>query len=246
MNNFLERFYPEANSGGFTDIDGTIAFYARIQSVLTSGMTVLDVGCGRGAGLIDDHVEFRRNLRKLRGKCKKVIGIDVDPAGITNAGLDEFRLIEDGKWPIDNSSVDLIVSDFVLEHIADPNTYFDEVARVLRPDGLFCARTTNRNGYVSFASRVVPTKNHSKILGIAQTERKYFDVFPAEYRVNTIREIRRQLLSRGLDGVVYGYEAEPSYFDFSAILYSLMKTLHSLTPKGMRTCIFVFAKMIRK
>ena len=30
-----ERFYPESRFGGFTDIDGTIAFYTRVHSQLT-------------------------------------------------------------------------------------------------------------------------------------------------------------------------------------------------------------------
>ncbi len=53
---FLERFYPESRFGGFSDLDGTVAFYGRIQALLAAGMTVLDVGCGRGAGLMEDSV----------------------------------------------------------------------------------------------------------------------------------------------------------------------------------------------
>lgn len=44
-----ERFYPEARFGGFTDIDGTIAFFNRVNSLIETSSVVLDVGCGRGA-----------------------------------------------------------------------------------------------------------------------------------------------------------------------------------------------------
>ena len=46
----LERFYPESRFGGYSDIDGTVTFYGRVQALLQSDMVVLDVGCGRGAG----------------------------------------------------------------------------------------------------------------------------------------------------------------------------------------------------
>ena len=81
--NFQERFYPESKFGGFTDIDGTVAFYIRVQSLLGSESIVLDVGCGRGS-YADDPVILRREVRNLRGRVRKVIGIDVDKAAETN------------------------------------------------------------------------------------------------------------------------------------------------------------------
>ena len=44
----LERFYPETTFGGFTRVDGTMAFYLRVRSLLCPDSVVLDVGCGRG------------------------------------------------------------------------------------------------------------------------------------------------------------------------------------------------------
>ncbi|MBL7128090.1 MAG: hypothetical protein ISS16_03810 [Ignavibacteria bacterium] len=44
-----ERFYPEAIFDGFTDIDGMVVFFYRVNSLLDSSSAVLDVGCGRGA-----------------------------------------------------------------------------------------------------------------------------------------------------------------------------------------------------
>lgn len=91
---YLERFYPESRFGGFTDADGTIAFYARVNSLITSASVVLDFGCGRGA-FMDDSVAIRRELRTLKGKCAKVVGVDVDEAGLSNPAVDEFRTLAD-------------------------------------------------------------------------------------------------------------------------------------------------------
>ena len=80
---FKETFYPETRFGGYTDIDGTVAFYHRVNSLLKPSDVVLDVGCGRGE-YVDDPVAIRKGLRVLRGKVAKVIGLDVDPAAQTN------------------------------------------------------------------------------------------------------------------------------------------------------------------
>ena len=47
-------FYPESKFGCFTDVDGSIAFFSRVNSLLKSNFVVLDVGCGRGASFDDD------------------------------------------------------------------------------------------------------------------------------------------------------------------------------------------------
>ena len=38
----LEAFYPESKFGGFTDLDGTIRFYLRVNALLEPGFTVVD------------------------------------------------------------------------------------------------------------------------------------------------------------------------------------------------------------
>ena len=138
-----DRFYPEATFGGFTDVDGTVAFFSRINAVLKPDDVVLDVGCGRGA-YGEDTVQFRRSLAILKGKVAKVIGIDVDTGAEVNPYLDEFALINGDTWPVESDSVDLIVCDCVVEHVQDPDQLFSEFRRVLKNGGKLCIRTPNR------------------------------------------------------------------------------------------------------
>ena len=110
-------FYPESRFGGFSDVDGTIAFAQRVRALLNSEDIVLDVGCGRGV-ISDDPIPRHHELVVLRGKAAKVVGIDIDPAASGNPFIDEFLLIgEDQKWPLEDQSIDLCVCDSVLEHI---------------------------------------------------------------------------------------------------------------------------------
>lgn len=238
-----EIFYPEAQFGGFTDIDGTVAFFSRVNSLLEPSFVVLDVGCGRGVHS-EDLVQFRRNLRILKGKVSKVIGIDVDQAASKNQLIDEFHQIRDYEWPIDNSSVDMIVCDYVLEHVDDPDKFFAEIARVLKNGGFLCIRTPNQWSYVSIAATLIPNKYHSRITSYVQDARKDEDVFPTVYKCNSTAKLRRMMKNSGFEEcVVYGYEAEPSYLSFSQLAYSFGVFHQRFAPKFLRQTLFSFGKI---
>lgn len=169
----LNRFYPESVFGGFSDIDGSVVFYTRINALLDPRHTILAVGCGRGAQILDEPNACKKALRILKGKVDKVVGIDIDPAASANPNLDEFRLIAASeRWPIASSSMDGVIADFVLEHIENPDAFLSELSRVLKPGGFFAARTTNALGYVGMLSRLIPNRKHSGVIVRAQLERK--------------------------------------------------------------------------
>ncbi len=244
--NFKEIYYPETKFGGFCDIDGVIIFYARVNSLLNNSDVVLDIGCGRGA-YINDQVRFRKGLRIVKGKCQKVIGIDVHQAAKDNPFIDEFRLIEQPTWPIEDESIDLAVCDAVLEHIENPEDFFHELRRVLKPGGFACLKTINKYGYISMISRLIPEKYHQSILNRAQPHRKEEDIFKTYYRVNTVGQLRKYFTKYGFDNCIYTFEAEPSYFAFSRFLYWLGIQYQKYAPKMFRNALFAFGqKMVSK
>lgn len=240
--NSKERFYPETRFGGFTDIDGTVAFFNRVNSLLASSFVGLDVGCGRGA-YSEDPVSFRKNLRILKGKIAKVIGIDVDQNAQTNPFLDEFCLIKGDSWPVESNSIDLIVCDNVLEHIENPDQFFFEVRRVLKNNGYLCIRTSNRWSYIAIAATLIPNKWHSKVIAVVQDERKEEDVFPTVYKCNSSRKLKNIMEKNGFECVVYGYEAEPSYLSFSKIAFFFGVMHQRFAPGFIKPAIFAFGKI---
>ncbi len=239
--NYLNIYYPESRFGGFTDVDGTITFYTRVKSLMESSSIVLDVGCGRGM-YGEDPVAARRENRILKGRCAKVIGIDVDPAGETNSYIDEFRRIESARWPLEDESVDLIVSDCVLEHIEDPKSFFAECRRTLKPGGYLCIRTANAHSYVGLISRMVPNHWHATVLKRAKHCKQEEDIFPTVYKCNTRRKVAWILDRHGFDNCVYEYESEPYYLFFSRFFY-LLGVLHQrLALNFFKGAIFAFGK----
>ena len=235
-------YYPESKFGGFTDIDGTTSFYFRINSLISPSSVLLDVGCGRGA-YADDPLPLRRELRVFKGKCKRVIGIDVDKAAERNPFLDEFRLIEDTScWPLEDESIDVCISDNVLEHVEDPEVFFSECYRVIKQGGYLCIRTPNVLSYFGLFSRLVPNRFHAAVAGRVQNNRIKEDVFPALHRCNTKIKIRRMFNKFGFEHCVYGYEAEPAYLSFSRIFYLLGVIHQRFAPNMFKVAIFAFGR----
>lgn len=240
--NSKEKYYPESRFGGFTDIDGTIVFYNRVNALLNPSFVILDIGCGRGE-YDSDPIILRRNLRILKGKTSKVIGLDVDKNAQSNPFLDEFRVIKGNSWPIENESVNLILCDHVLEHIADIPAFFSEVHRVLKNNGFLCIRTPNRWGYIALIARLIPHRYHSKFISNIGGKRKQEDVFPVLYRCNTLGKMRAMLKQNKLDGVVYGYTPEPTYLSFSSIAYALGVLHQKICPGFLKTTLFAFGQI---
>jgi SAM-dependent methyltransferase len=108
--------------------------FARIQT----GQTVLDLGSGAGN---DAFV-----ARRLVGDAGRVIGVDMTEAMIARANKNlakvgftnmEFRLGEIEDLPVDSDSVDVVISNCVLNLVPDKGRAFGEINRVLKPGGHF-------------------------------------------------------------------------------------------------------------
>ena len=106
---------------------------------LQPGETVLDLGSGAG----NDVFIARREV----GEAGRVLGVDMTPEMIARArsnaaklGYDnvEFRLGEIEHLPVEAGSVDVLISNCVLNLLPDKAPAFYEMARVLRPGGRFC------------------------------------------------------------------------------------------------------------
>ncbi|MGH8905769.1 MAG: class I SAM-dependent methyltransferase [Egibacteraceae bacterium] len=236
-----EKLYPEIGAGGFSRVDGTVEFYGRVNSLLTRDMTVLDFGAGRGREVLEDQAPYRRALRLLKGKAAKVIGVDVDPIVLSNPSLDEAMVItEDGALPVEDASIDVIVSDFCFEHLRHPERVAGQFHRVLKMGGWICARTPNRWGYIGLGATLVPNQLHHAALRRLQPQRRALDVFPTVYRLNTRRAVRRCFPPEDYRDCSYTINSIPAYCGNSLPGAWVCKRMVSLLPESVSTTLLIF------
>jgi len=121
--------------------DGSVESFAGVANHfslgrLEPGQTVVDLGCGAGTDLLI--------AAQMVGSAGRAIGIDMTAAmlerarasaaamDLTNVELHE-GLIE--ALPLPNASVDVVISNGVIDLVVDKDAVFAEIDRVLKPGG---------------------------------------------------------------------------------------------------------------
>ncbi len=182
-----------------------------IKARVRPDFTVLEVGAGAG----------RVGYVKLKGQVAKVIGIDPDRRVIDNPLLDVGVEGFAESIPLDSASIDLAYSINCLEHLPNPQAAFTEIARVLKPGGLFITKTPLKWHYVAIIARLTPQRFH-EWFNRELRKRDDEDTFPTVYRVNSITAQRR--IARATGFVVRDMifcEGRPGYLQFNAVAYCL-------------------------
>ncbi|RIA35352.1 methyltransferase family protein [Hephaestia caeni] len=237
-----QHFSPESRFGGFSEADAMIEFYGRIAALVEPTSRILDYGAGRGAQIAEDALPYRRALKTLKGRVAHVEGCDIDPEVMKNPYLDAAKVFDPTKpLPYDDDSFDLVYSNWVFEHVANPDMVARELLRVVKPGGYICALTPNRWGYIAVASRLVGNRNHVPLLRRIQPNRKEFDVFPTLYRLNTPNMVKRHF-GHAADIVVYAVSGDPAYHFQRPTIYKLFQWIHRLTPKRLQPLLLIFAR----
>jgi SAM-dependent methyltransferase len=209
------------------------------QALAADASTIVDVGCGRGA--LVDRTDDGRALHDLRGPGRRIIGIDIDPVAAENPVIDEFRLIADGRWPLEDSSVDLAICDWVLEHVTDPLRFVAELSRSLRPGGAFLARTVSRRSPVSVAARIVPNHRHSTVVTRLQPRRQSEDVFPTAYGMNDPKTLAA-LLDDQFDWALSFHPGLEQYALRSPRLARVVAAVEPRLPRRWQHVLFLTAR----
>jgi SAM-dependent methyltransferase len=134
-----ELGYPEPELGRVPD--ATVESFAGVANLwalgrIEPGAAVLDLGCGAGTDLL--------LAAQMAGPAGRAIGVDMTPAMLERAAASarEMRLtnvelhqslIE--SLPLDDASVDVVISNGVIDLVPDKDAVFAEIDRVLRPGG---------------------------------------------------------------------------------------------------------------
>jgi SAM-dependent methyltransferase len=201
-------------------------YHKLIAERLAPGMTILDVGCGKGSISPFPWQDY---------PDKYLVGIDPDPAASQNPYLDRLVLLRNRgdyqDWPLNGQSFDLVTARYVVEHIDSPSEFLGNVRRALKPGGQFVFLTPNSLHPAMVVSRVLPHSTKERILGATRRGLDMGDVFPTRYRMNTSGALRRQAAKSGLRvKQLEVREHQPvGYLDFSVptfwLAYSYYRTM---------------------
>jgi SAM-dependent methyltransferase len=183
-----------------------------------SSLKVVDIGCGGGAMMR----YLRQSLPALLPACLiEVSGFDVSdfaPPGNTNLESDTLTVRTGEPWPYGDKSVDIMISNQVIEHVDDGEFFFSEISRCLKRDGVSVhlfplkhvlwedhvavplAHRFSRPGFIRAMSKIVSTergKNFGRGSGKepAECAADYLNKYTA-YR--TRRELTKTARSHGL------------------------------------------------
>jgi arsenite methyltransferase len=142
------------------------------RAKLRPGETVLDLGSGGG---LDAFLAARRV-----GPTGRVIGVDTAPqmverakanANMSNLANIDFKVAPIERLPLDDCSVDVAISNCVMNHCTDKVRAFKEVYRVLKVGGRMCISDLVASG--PFSEAALADQVWGEWLAVAQSKNDY-------------------------------------------------------------------------
>jgi len=126
MGDYLSVVYDEG-ARPYTDYPAKLCHYLFQSFNMQKGMRMLEPGCGRG--------EFLRHYREMG---LDVYGLDLSPEAQNLAQDIPIPVcnVENEDMPFPDNHFDVVYNKSFLEHLREPDRFFSEAHRVLKPGGL--------------------------------------------------------------------------------------------------------------
>jgi SAM-dependent methyltransferase len=157
----------------------------------------------------------------LVDRAGTLYGIDVIDFTVSHERVHLFSNDVRDMKDIPSQSIDLAYSRAVMEHLENPELAYREIARVLKPGGVYIFTTPSIYDYGSIIALIVPNRYHAKIVS-ATEGRAGEDVFPTVFGSNSFRAIRAHAHEAGLAVRDIQYIGQyPSYLVFNRVLFWL-------------------------
>jgi 2-polyprenyl-3-methyl-5-hydroxy-6-metoxy-1,4-benzoquinol methylase len=161
-------------------------YMQELQANIVAEVDWLDIGCGKSI-----LADWRHHEEKaLVSRAHVLAGVDLDKTSLKqNTSIIEKAICDISRLPFRDELFDVVTANMVVEHLNNPKAQFIEVARVLKPGGLFIFSTPNKKDPLVFTSRLLPRLLLLRVLGIIES-RKEDDAFETHYMANSCKEIK--------------------------------------------------------
>lgn len=171
-------FYKRISKGW----EDSVSIYQKlVREHINKKTVVLEAGCG-----------FNDMFKDEYKKAKKVIGLDISEEFISKNTVVDEKIVSplEDMSAVRTSSIDLVISSWVLEHISDPDKVFSEISRVLKPGGKFIFLAPNKWNYVLILNRIISKRMRMFVVGKMAKDLET-DPMPAYYRANSAGAIKQ-------------------------------------------------------
>jgi ubiquinone/menaquinone biosynthesis C-methylase UbiE len=209
LENDYERMVPEYHQGKLIYAEHVTRYLAAQDAV--KGKVVLDIASGSGYG-----------TKIISKTAKFVYGVDVNEMAInyskkkySNKNI-EYILGDGEKIPIDNNTIDVVVTFETIEHIKNYKKFVKEIKRVLKKNGLLIISTPNdlefaegnhfhlhEFEYKELVSLL--SKDFSFIDSYFQTTSKHVAIGTADELNNDVKSTVKNLTTKNINQHLYFY-----------------------------------------
>lgn len=218
--NIIEEGIPSFPEGTyFHSIKTTIEIYNEIISSLCEMNNVfLDSGCGKKS-IMQWHTQ----------KINFSVGMDISLDAIKENKAFKVYVVGNAlKLPFKDKSFDVVVSQWMMEHIKEPEIVIKEFYRVLKKGGSLVVVTNSKYHPMMFLSYILP-------LGIRDwLKQRIFplyieeDTFPTYYNFNSLGSIYKILSRMGFEKRFTSYTGA-AFFLFNRFLFKLSEKYERVT-----------------
>ncbi|MDR1916159.1 MAG: class I SAM-dependent methyltransferase [Synergistaceae bacterium] len=178
-----------------------------VKSKICAGNVILDIGGGKKCVYATDR----------QTDSYRIIGIDISDDELKlNSDVDE-RIVADitKSIPLDDSSIDIVTSSSVLEHLRDLESSVKEISRILRSGGIFISVLPNKFALFAIINQCLPHFLSRKILFKLHPEAKGIGGFKAYYNRCYFAALSKLLRRNGFEDVEFVFNYNQSgYFSF--------------------------------
>lgn len=206
-----QEFYRQEYRRLKTDWRDSLTIYRDVINQQTNTETrILDIGCGHG--------DF---LKPVYDKTPHTYGVDPDQEALDKNTLIKNKVVGVVEnLPFESNFFDLVVSEFVLEHLDNPNKAFREIYRVLKPGGKVVFLTPNVWNYNVWIIRMIPNGLHD-FFTRKLYDRQEGDTYPVRYKINSVKKIAKTLEPIGFKKSQVILNGDPTYISFNRPLFAL-------------------------
>ena len=206
----ITKWMDQTLYSDFCDHWDDIKFRELLLKEMKSTPRCLDYGAGRG------------NVKQMNflDEVEFIAGVDPEKNVLHNPYLNDAKIITlpDNSIPYEGNSFDLVFSDNVLEHVQNPEIVFQEIARVLKPGGIFICKTPNKWHYMPLIAMITPHWFHNYYNNLRG--RKTIDTFPTVYKCNSRLAVKKYAKKSGFKISKFIFiEGRPEYLRMNAFAY---------------------------